>query len=163
MGSTMRNRRNMIPVQRITVAATILPTGHFVCGAGQRHNSTSGTDQAGGREKTKPGDQVTAQLTEDVKSNGHVLLHKGSKLMGHVTEAQARGKGQSESKLGIVFDNAQLKDGEEDSLNAVIQALAPPVQAAAFADAGETGTLSATTGGSGAVAGGSGLVGGVTR
>lgn len=114
-------------------------------------------------KKAKPGDQVTAQLTEDVKSNGHVVLHKGSKLMGHVTEAQARGKGQSESKLGIVFDNAQLKDGEEASLNAVIQALAPPVHAAAFADAGETGTLSAPTGGSGAVAGGGGLVGGVTR
>jgi hypothetical protein len=48
-------------------------------------------------------------------------------------------------------------------LNAVIQALAPPVHAAAFADAGETGILSAPTGGSGAVAGGGGLVGGVTR
>lgn len=114
-------------------------------------------------KKAKPGDQVTAKLTQDVKSNGQVVLHKGSKLTGHVTEAQARSKGQAESKLGIVFDKVQLKGGEEASVNAMIQALAPPVHAAALADADETGSLSSPMGGGGSVAGGGGLVGGVTR
>lgn len=112
-------------------------------------------------KKAKPGDPVTAKLTQDVKSNGHVVLHKGSKLMGHVTEAQARGKGQAESKLGIVFDKAQLKGGEEASLNAVIQAVAPPVRATALAGADETGSLSAPM--SSGPSSGGGLVGGVTR
>ena len=113
-------------------------------------------------KKARPGDQVTAKLTQDVKSNGHVVLHKGSKLLGHVTEAQARGKGQAESKLGIVFDKAQLKGGEEASINAVVQALAPPARAE-LAGADEAASLSAPMGGSGTVAGGGGLVGGVTR
>jgi hypothetical protein len=114
-------------------------------------------------KKAKPGDQVTAKLTQDVKANGHVVLHKGSKLMGHVTEAQARSKGQAESKLGIVFDKAQLKGGEEASINAVIQALAPPARATALAGADETGSLSAPMGGGAPAGGGGGLVGGVTR
>lgn len=114
-------------------------------------------------KKAKPGDQVTAKLTQDVKANGHVVLHKGSKLVGHVTEAQARSKGQAESKLGIVFDKAQLKGGEEASVNAVIQALAPPVSATALAGADETGSLSSPMGGGSAAGGGGGLVGGVTR
>jgi len=114
-------------------------------------------------KKARPGDQVTAKLTQDVKSNGHVVLHKGSKLMGHVTEAQARGKGQAESKLGIVFDKAQLKGGEEASINAVVQALAPRARATELAGADEAGSLSAPMGGGGTVAGGGGLVGGVTR
>lgn len=114
-------------------------------------------------KKAKPGDPVKAKLTQDVKSNGHVVLHKGSKLLGHVTEAQARGKGQAESKLGIVFDKAQLKGGEDASINAVIQALAPPARATALAGADEAGSLSAPMGGSAPAAGGGGLVGGVTR
>lgn len=113
-------------------------------------------------KKAKPGDQVTAKLTQDVKADGKVVLHKGTKLTGHVTEAQARTKGQAESKLGIMFDKAELKGGQEASVNAVIQALAPPVQGSAAAAASEESGLSAPIGG-GAVprSGGGGLVGGV--
>jgi hypothetical protein len=114
-------------------------------------------------KKAKPGDQVSAKLTQDVKSNGHVVLHKGSKLVGHVTEAQARSKGEAQSKLGIVFDKVQLKGGEEASLNATIQALAPPVRATALAGAAETGSLSSPMGGGAPSTGGGGLVGGVTQ
>ncbi|HKV91360.1 MAG TPA: hypothetical protein VJW20_02305 [Candidatus Angelobacter sp.] len=78
-------------------------------------------------KKAKSGDQVTAKLTQDVKQNGKVVLHKGSKLRGHVTEAQAKSKENAESKLGIVFDKAELKGGQEVAFNGVIQALAPPV------------------------------------
>ena len=112
-------------------------------------------------KKAKPGDQVTARLTQDVKSDGHVVLHKGSKLVGHVTEAQARSKEQGESKLGIMFDKAELKGGQEASINAVIQALAPPVQSSAMAAASEESSLSAPMGGGPARSGGGGLVGGV--
>ncbi|HET9284143.1 MAG TPA: hypothetical protein VFR24_19500 [Candidatus Angelobacter sp.] len=78
-------------------------------------------------KKAKPGDQVTAKLTQDVKENGKVVLHKGTKLRGHVTEAQAKSKENAESKLGVVFDKAELKGGQEVAFNGVIQALAPPV------------------------------------
>jgi hypothetical protein len=85
-------------------------------------------------KKAKVGDQVTAKVTQDVKSNGQVVVRKGSKLVGHVTEAKARSQGESESRLGIAFDRAVLKDGQEIAFNAVVQALAPAVHAAGSAD-----------------------------
>ena len=47
-------------------------------------------------KKAKQGDEVTAKLTQDVKSSGQVVLHKGTKLVGHVTEAQAKSKEKEE-------------------------------------------------------------------
>src|SRR6266699_2099188 len=40
------------------------------------------------------------------------------------TQAKARAKGESESALGIVFDKAVLKNGEEAGLNVAIEAMA---------------------------------------
>ena len=75
-------------------------------------------------KKAKPGDEVTAKLTQDVKGSGQVVMHKGTKLVGHVTEAQAKSKENAESKLGIAFDKAVLKGGQEMAFTGVIQALA---------------------------------------
>ena len=75
-------------------------------------------------KKNKPGDPVHAKTTQATKSNGQVVIPKGSKLEGHVTDAKARGKDQSESSLGVVFDKAILKNGQEVPLNVAVQALA---------------------------------------
>jgi hypothetical protein len=74
--------------------------------------------------KSKPGDEVVAKTTSDVKSNGQVVIPRGSKIIGHVTQAQGRAKGQSDSMLGIAFDHAVLKDGRQVPVAASIQALA---------------------------------------
>jgi hypothetical protein len=115
----------------------------------------------------KPGDQVTARATEDVKSDGKVVVHKGSKLVGHVTEVQARSKDSADSRLGIVFDKAVLKSGQELSFNGAVQALAPPVNAALSATGDESSSIGAAgpSGGAGGArrssGGGGGLLGGV--
>jgi trimeric autotransporter adhesin len=75
-------------------------------------------------KKNKPGDSVTARTTQATTSNGQVVLPKGTQLMGHVSQAQARSKHQSESAVGIVFDKAILKNGQAVPLNVTIQALA---------------------------------------
>jgi hypothetical protein len=113
-------------------------------------------------KSAKPGDQVTAKVTEDVKSNGKVVVHKGSKLVGHVTQAQARSKESADSRLGIVFDKAILKGGEEMSFNGAVQAVAPPVNAALSAAADESSSISAAgpAGGGSRRSGGGGLLGG---
>lgn len=98
-------------------------------------------------KKAKPGDEVTAKLTQDLKSDGKVVLHKGSKLVGHVTEAQAHSKEHSESKLGIVFDKAIPKGGGEVAFNGVIQAIAPPLQSSVAAGGDAMGGMSAPAGG----------------
>src|ERR1700726_1229197 len=39
-------------------------------------------------KRNKPGDPVTAKTTEATKSDGKVVIPKGSKLVGHVTECK---------------------------------------------------------------------------
>ena len=106
-------------------------------------------------KKCKPGDPVNAHSTEAVKSEGKTVIPKGSKLVGHVTQASARGNGESESLLGIVFDKAILKNGQEIPLNAGIQAIA-----SAQSSASAAGSEMDTMGGMGASAAGSGMAGG---
>jgi hypothetical protein len=111
-------------------------------------------------KKAKSGDEVTAKLTQDVKANGKVVMHKGTKLVGHVTEAQAKSKENAESKLGVVFDKAVLKGGQEMSFNGVIQALAPPVQGALSASGDEGASLGSGMGSGGGSSMGGGRGGG---
>jgi hypothetical protein len=111
-------------------------------------------------KKNKPGDQVTAKTTEATKSDGKVVIPKGSKLVGHVTECKQRSKDEKESALGIVFDKAILKDGREIPLNVTIQALAAAQSAAASSVGGDD--LSAAGGAVGSArASGGGALGGV--
>ncbi len=114
-------------------------------------------------KKCKPGDEVTAHNTEPVKSEGKTVIPKGSKLVGHVTQASARAKGESESSLGIVFDKAILKNGQEIPLSAGIQAIASAESAvsAAGSDIGTMGGAGGSAASSGST-GGRGALGGVT-
>jgi hypothetical protein len=106
-------------------------------------------------KKAKPGDPVTAHTTEPAKSDGKTVMPRGTKLLGHVTQASARSNGESDSSLGVVFDKAILKNGQEVPLNAGIQALASGQSAASAA-----GSDIDTFGGAGASAGGAGRAGG---
>ncbi len=116
-------------------------------------------------KKNKEGDQVVARTTQAVKSDGQVVIPKGSKLIGHVTQAKARAKGESESALGIVFDQAVLKNGQQVPIHVAIQALAAAqTQTAAALDAGNQTSQAGATGsaaGSGRAAGSGGALGGV--
>lgn len=76
-------------------------------------------------KKAKTGDEVTAKVTQDVKADGKVVVSKGSKLVGHITEAQAKSK-DGESKLGVVFEKAVLKGGQEVAFNGVIVSFVAP-------------------------------------
>jgi len=111
-------------------------------------------------KKAKAGDEVDAKLTQDVKENGKVVLHKGSKLVGHVTEAQAKSKENAESKLGVIFDKAVSKGGEEVVFNGVIQAVAPPVQGALSVAGDENSSLGSGMGSGSSMGGGRSASGG---
>ncbi len=78
-------------------------------------------------KKEKTGDEVDAQVTEDLKAgNGEIVVPKNTKVIGRVTEAQARNKEQKESQVGISFDHAVLKNGNDMPLPASIQAIISP-------------------------------------
>jgi hypothetical protein len=111
-------------------------------------------------KKNKPGDQVTAKTTEATKSEGKVVIPKGSKLVGHVTECKQRSKEEKESALGVVFDKAILKSGEEIPLNVTVQALAAAQSATTTSVGGDD--LSSGSGAVGSArASGGGALGGV--
>ena len=127
-------------------------------------------------KKAKQGEEVTAHTTEAIKSEGKTVVPKGCRLVGHVTRASARGKGDADSMLGIAFDKAILKNGEEIPLNGSIQALASAQSAAtvagsdvdSMAGAGASGggrTMSSGRGGAlgGVASTAGGAVGGVTN
>src|ERR1700758_305541 len=74
-------------------------------------------------KKVKNGDAVEAKVAEDLKTQkGDVLVPKDTKIVGHITEAQPRSKGQNESQLGIAFDHMILK-GTDVTMPMSIQAI----------------------------------------
>jgi len=111
--------------------------------------------------RSKPGDPVVATAAQDVKADGKVVIRRGSHLIGHVTEAKPRGKGEANASLGIVFDHAVLKDGQQLPMNSVVQALAAARTQSASSDdnlgAVESGGIARSASGSGG-----GPLGGVT-
>jgi hypothetical protein len=79
----------------------------------------------------KPGDRVEVEVTQDVKPSGHVLLRAGSRVTGRITLAYAFSKGESNSKLEIVFDKVISKSDEQIPAYFVIYALAAKTDPAA--------------------------------
>ena len=75
-------------------------------------------------KKAKPGDMVTAQTTEAVKVDRKIVIPNNTKLVGHVTRASARARGDADSVLAVQFDRAVLKDGHEMPLQVTLQAMA---------------------------------------
>jgi hypothetical protein len=79
-------------------------------------------------KKAKTGDAIEARVTQDMKTgSGEIVVPKDTKVVGHITEAQARSKDHKESQVGIAFDHAVMKDGDDVALPMSIQAvIAPP-------------------------------------
>ena len=54
--------------------------------------------------KAKPGDELKARVTEDVKQDGQAVIRKGDRLLGRVTAVEGSAEGDAGSKVSIVFD-----------------------------------------------------------
>jgi hypothetical protein len=114
-------------------------------------------------KKAKTGDEVIAKVTQDMKtSGGDVLVPKDTKVIGHVTEAQARSKEQKESQVGLSFDRAVMKNGNEMQLPMSIQAVIGQENNNANASGGNDQPPSAPAASAGGgMAGGSGRASGM--
>ncbi len=76
-------------------------------------------------KKLKEGDVVTGRIAANVHMKDGTDIPQGSKVTGHVTEAKARSKGDSQSALGIIFDKISLPGDREMAIKGEIQAVAP--------------------------------------
>lgn len=103
--------------------------------------------------RSNEGDKVFAKTTSDVKSDGKVVLPKGTKLVGHVTEAKMSTKDSAESRLGIMFDRAMTRDGQEIPMHTMIQAVsstqltASEINDSMMSQSGTMGGMTSTSGG----------------
>lgn len=102
-------------------------------------------------KKVKAGDAVNARTTNALKStDGRTILPAGAKLAGHVTQASARGAGQPDSTLGLIFEKATLKNGQQISFSAAVQAVGAPASSAGSGTAAaDVAPMGGNMGGSG--------------
>ena len=107
---------------------------------GRQVNLQSNTQMAAQLENSldarhaKVGDRVALKTTQAVKQNGEVIVPKGARLLGRVTEVQQRTKANGESRIGVVFDRLQ-KGGLDMPITATIMSI---TQARAQARAGDS-------------------------
>jgi hypothetical protein len=84
-------------------------------------------------KKVKVGDEVQARTTADLMADGKVVVPRGAKVLGKVTAATARNRGDGTSSLAFTFDRVEAKGGHTFVLDAAIQAIAAPVPPPAMA------------------------------
>lgn len=60
--------------------------------------------------KTEVGDKVILKTTKNIKQDGQVVIPKGTKLIGRITEIQEKTKNQSFSKIGMIFERIEGKN-----------------------------------------------------
>ena len=72
------------------------------------------------------GQEFTLKTISDVVVEGQLIIPRGSRVLGHVTEAVTKGKDQSHSELSLVIEKAVRPNGSEVPLQGIIAALAAP-------------------------------------
>ncbi len=117
--------------------------------------------------KAKVGDQVVLKTTQAVKQDGEVVVPKGAKLIGRVTEVQQHTKSNGEARIGVVFDRLQ-KGALDMPITATIASISQArSQTRAMDSSLESETMSSssarttTRSSGGGQGGGGGLLGGV--
>jgi hypothetical protein len=112
-------------------------------------------------KKVKAGDKIEVKIVVDLLSGGEVLIPKGSKVTGHISDVKARSKESKDSMVAIVFEQLSTRDGGDLAIQATIQALGPPVDSGPSSSSMAGGPIghsggSMPGGGAGQSSGGSG-------
>jgi hypothetical protein len=108
------------------------------------------------------GDSVFVKTTAGTRSAEGVVIPKGSRLVGHVTDVRAYAKGSEDGFLAVQFDRAELKSGQTLAIHSVIESVSPAASIAASSDSDDAfaGSLGGG-GGARSSGGGRGLGGGL--
>lgn len=72
------------------------------------------------------GEEVSLRTISDLVVDGEMVIPRGSKLIGHISEVAAKGKEQPQNILSFVIEKAVRKDGVQIQLQAIIAAIAAP-------------------------------------
>lgn len=74
-------------------------------------------------KSAKPGQSVVVKTTEKATTANGVVIPKGSKIVGHVTQVQAHSKETPNSQVTVKFDEADLKNGQKMPIQSVLQSV----------------------------------------
>jgi hypothetical protein len=111
--------------------------------------------------KAKVGDEVVLKTSQAIKSSGQIVVNKGARLFGRITEVTQKTKDNNQSRLGLVFDRL-----EQGSLEVPIVASITSVSArhaAVGSDDSEMASSDVSTRSTSRSQGSGGLIGGVTN
>lgn len=137
-----------------TAATSSLSTANV-----ERISSISGELEGKLDAKTaRVGESVVLKTTEKVTAADGIVIPKGTRLMGHVTEAQAHDSSHADSQLGIAFDRAELKNGQSFAIHSTIESVSPRPAMTASMLMNDDDSLGGPTGGG--MAGGRAATGG---
>lgn len=80
-------------------------------------------------KKAKAGEPVVIKTTEKAATANGVVIPKGSKILGHITDVQPHTKQNPNAKVTLQFDKAELKSGQTLPIRSVIESVAPATTA----------------------------------
>jgi hypothetical protein len=107
----------------------------------------------------KVGDRVVLKTTEKVQTADGTLIPRGTRLVGHITQLQARDATHSYTQLAIAFDHAELKNGQGIAIYTLIRGVNPGPGVSdvnPLANADPTATMGSTVNGGSTSGGGRG-------
>jgi hypothetical protein len=76
-------------------------------------------------KKLKEGDEIPTKTLGTLRTSDGVTIPNGSMVVGHVTQATARSKGDPTASLGIAFDKIQVPGGKDMMIKGTLQAVGP--------------------------------------
>ena len=113
--------------------------------------------------RAKVGDKVVLKTTQAVKQNGEVIVPKGAKLIGRVTEVQERTKSNGESRIGVAFDRLQKGALDMPIAASIVSITQARSQTRATGSSAESDTMASSSTSTTTRSSGGGLLGGVSN
>lgn len=155
----------------ITAAAFVVTCAHSALSQSEYGNATAQAGQASASasqaasvsaelskkvdsKDAKVGDEVVAKTTAEARFSDGTKIPKGSRLVGHVTDVQAKTHDNHDAHIAFAFDHAVLKDGRDVPIHAMVRSISVP--APVTAPAGNDDMMAGGGGGGGARGGGGG-------
>jgi hypothetical protein len=108
-------------------------------------------------KKLKEGDEIATKTLGTLRTTDGVTIPSGSMVMGHVTQATARSKGDPTASLGIVFDKIEVPGGKDMPIRGMLQAVGPNPSESSGPETGAAGGNNLHAGNGSTAAAGTGL------
>jgi len=108
-------------------------------------------------KKLKEGDEIPTKTLGTLRTSDGVTIPNGSMVVGHVTQATARSKGDLTASLGIAFDKILVAGGKDIPIKGTLQAVGPNPSESSGPQTGAAGGNNLNAGNGSTAAAGTGL------